>query len=112
MRVIPFRALEFHQRAALGSGSFGEVRLAWWSGGHCDVAVKANGIACANTEAIRNETALLEVLLTKPHRNVITVYGVCTDAPDGAARLVMAYCACGSLELYLRSQVRKSLRWL
>jgi hypothetical protein len=82
------------------------VTLAWWEGGHTEVAVKANGVDCANVDAIDNERRLLEVLLIKPHKHVVTVYGICTDAPDGGVRLVMDYCACGSLDGMLRSKVR------
>jgi hypothetical protein len=81
------------------------VSLAWWEGGQTDVAVKSNGVDCADSAAIDNERQLLEVLLSKPHKNVVTVYGICTDAPDGGVRLVMDYCACGSLDSMLRSQV-------
>ena len=85
----------------LGKGSFGEVHLAYWVDGHCEAAVKANGVDCANAAAIDNEQRLLEVLLRRPHRNILVVYGICVDAPDGAVRLVMAYCPGGSLDEYL-----------
>jgi serine/threonine protein kinase len=38
-----------------------------------------------------------------PCRNVVTVYGLCTDAPDGLLRLVMEYCEGGSLEAFLQT---------
>ena len=85
----------------LGTGSFGEVSLSWWEGGHMDVAVKANGVSCANKAAIDNERTLLELLLQHPHKNILVVYGIVTDAPDGSVRLVMAYCSGGSLDTYL-----------
>ena len=89
----------------MGSGSFGDVSLAWWEGGQTEVAVKANGVDCADAAAIDNERQLLEVLLLKPHKNVVTVYGICTDAPDGGVQLVMDYCVSGSLDGVLKSQV-------
>ena len=96
---IPVAELE--RRSVLGRGSFGEVHLAWWDGGHMEVAVKANGVSCANAAAIDNERRLLELLLQHPHRNILVVYGICLDAADGCVRLVMAYCAGGSLDGYL-----------
>ena len=102
---IPLAALEDHQ--VVGAGSFGEVCLSWWEGGHMDVAVKANGVSCMNVAAIDNERKLLELLLQHPHRNILVVYGIVTDAPDGKVRLVMAYCHGGSLDSYLNT-VRQS----
>ena len=95
------------KRGVLGAGSFGDVSLSWWEGGHTDVAVKANGVNCANTSAIDNERTLLELLLRHPHKNILVVYGIVTDAPDGSVRLVMAYCAGGSLDSHL-SRMRES----
>ena len=66
-----------------------------------EVAVKANGINCVNTAAIDNERRLLELLLRHPHKNILVVYGIVTDASDGAVRLVMMHCAGGSLDAYL-----------
>ena len=94
-------------RSVIGKGSFGEVCLSWWEGGHLDVAVKVNGVSCMNVSAIDNERRLLELLLQHPHRNILVVYGIVTDAPDGNVRLVMAYCQGGSLDGYL-SAIRAS----
>ena len=110
---IASASLQF--KRVLGAGSFGEVKLCRWSGGHADVAVKANGVLCANTAAIDNERQLLELLLQHPHRNILVVYGICTDAADGKVRLVMAHCVGGSLDKYLRAvraagQVRQRVR--
>ena len=98
-----------HVRRVLGKGSFGEVCLAWWEGGLVEVAVKANGVQCANITAIDNERKLLELLLQHPHRNILVVYGIVTDAPDdGGERLVMAYCPHGSLDVYLELEVTRT----
>ena len=94
-------------KRVIGKGAFGEVQLAWWSGGHVEVAVKANGEVCANTAAIEQEKALLDLLLRHPHANIIVVYGICLDAADGAVRLVMKYCEGGSLDAHL-IQLRSS----
>ena len=72
-----------------------------------DVAVKANGVSCMNVAAIDNERKLLELLLQHPHRNILVVYGIVIDAPDGNVRLVMAYCSGGGLDGYL-STIRES----
>ena len=72
-----------------------------------DVAVKANGVSCMNVAAIDNERKLLELLFQHPHRNILVVYGIVTDAPDGKVRLVMAHCHSGSLDAY-PSTVRES----
>ena len=95
------------RRRVLGAGAFGEVCLSWWDGGLMEVAVKSNGIDCVNTAAIDNERELLELLLQHPHRNILVVYGIVTDAPDEVVRLVMAYCGGGSLDAYLAA-VRES----
>ena len=74
-----------------------------------EVAVKANGVQCANITAIDNERKLLELLLQHPHRNILVVYGIVTDAPDdGGVRLVMAYCPHGSLDVYLELEVTRT----
>ena len=91
----------------IGAGSFGEVCLSWWEGGHVEVAVKANGVNCVSVTTIDNERKLLELLLQRPHRNILVVYGIVTDAPDGNVRLVMAYCPGCGLDGYLNS-VRES----
>ena len=87
----------------IGKGSFGEVCLSRWEDGHMDVAVKANGVSCMNATAIDNERELLEILFRHPHGNILVVYGIITDAPDGSVRLVMAYCAGGSLDAHLNN---------
>jgi hypothetical protein len=33
-----------------------------------------------------------EALCPYPHKNIVTVYGICTDAPDGQLRIVMELC--------------------
>ncbi len=97
--TVPITALD--RRKLLGRGSFGEVYQAWWVGGHCLVAVKANGVRCADTTAIENERRLLEVLLHHPHDNILPVFAICLDAPDGGVRLVLKYCAGAVLQFCL-----------
>jgi serine/threonine protein kinase len=103
LRQIPFASLEFPKEVGLtGVGSFGIVRQAWWKDGHLTVAVKANSTKCADIEAIQNEKRLLDSLLRAPHANIVSVYGVCTDAPDGNLLIVMKLCNGGSLDSFLK----------
>jgi serine/threonine protein kinase len=85
----------------VGRGAFGDVDLAEYLERGIEVAVKCNGTACANGAAIENERGLYEVLLGNPHDNIVPVYGICTDAADGKARIVMKFCEKGSLDDYL-----------
>ncbi len=85
----------------LGKGAFGDVDLAEYVERGLTVAVKCNGTNCADVAAIDNERRLYDKLLLHPHENILTVYGICTDAPDGKVRLVMKYCEKGSLDDYL-----------
>ena len=85
----------------LGKGAFGDVDLAEYVERGLTVAVKCNGTNCADAAAIDNERRLYDKLLLHPHDNILPVYGICTDAPDGKVRLVMKYCEKGSLDDYL-----------
>ena len=85
----------------LGNGAFGDVDLAEYVERGLTVAVKCNGTACADAAAIDNERRLYDKLLLHPHDNILPVYGICTDAPDGKVRLVMKFCEKGSLDDYL-----------
>ena len=33
-----------------------------------------------------------ELVLVNPHENIVSVYGICADAPDGKLRIVMHRC--------------------
>ena len=96
---MPWTALA-HLRN-LGSGAFGDVALMDWSARGLTVAVKCNGTDCVDGAAIDNERRLYELLSANQHDNILPVYGICTDAPDGKVRLVMKYSAKGSLDKYL-----------
>ena len=85
----------------LGKGAFGDVDLAEYLERGLTVAVKCNGTTCADAAAIDNERRLYDKLLLHPHDNILPVYGICTDAPDGKVRLVMRFCEKGSLDDYL-----------
>ena len=89
-RTITYSSLE--DRVPIGKGSFGEVARAWWRDGDIDVAVKCSGASCADPAALDNERRGLGLVLRRPHRNIVTMYGECTDAPDGKVLLVMELC--------------------
>jgi hypothetical protein len=90
----------------LGKGAFGDVYVAQWAHHGLMVAVKCNGTVCADVAAIDNERRLYERLLVNPHDNILPVYGICTDAPDGKVRIVMRFCEKGSLDDYLLGTAR------
>jgi serine/threonine protein kinase len=102
--MVPWAAL-VHLRN-LGKGAFGDVAFMDWSAHGLTVAVKCNGTECANSAAIENERRLYELLLRHPHDNILPVYGICTEAPDGKVRLVMRYCEKGSLDSYLTKRAK------
>ncbi len=81
-----------------------------WSTHGLKVAVKCNGTNCADGATIDNERRLFELLLSHPHDNIVPVYGICTDAPDGKVRLVLKFCAMGCLSEYLEKVARPQVR--
>jgi serine/threonine protein kinase len=98
---VPHARLTHPRR--LGKGAFGDVDLAEYV---LTVAVKCSGTTCADAAAIGNERRLYDKLLLHPHDNILPVFGICTDAPDGKVRLVMKYCEKGSLDDYLTATAR------
>jgi hypothetical protein len=93
----------------LGAGAFGDVDLVEYVERGLTVAVKCNGTNCADAAAIDNERHLDDKLLLHPHDNILPVYGICVDAPDGKVRLVMKYCEKGSLDDYLTGSAKHEL---
>jgi hypothetical protein len=49
-----------------------------------------------------------ELVLVKPHENIVSVYGICTDAPDGNLRLVMRLCVKSVWDLLQQHRARVS----
>ena len=45
-------------------------------------------------------------LAIRPGGNVVQVYGICVDAPDGKLRIVLELCAYGSLRAHLKALPR------
>ncbi len=69
------------------------VRATWR---HTAVALKSTSTVDEHdTNALRNEIANYAVM--KFHDNVVTIYGICEDAPDGRPRIVMQFCLYGSV---------------
>ncbi len=108
LALVPFTHLAHPRR--LGKGAFGDVDLMEYVGRGLMVAVKCNGTACADTAAIDNERRLYDRLVLDPHENILTVYGICNDAPDGKVRLVMKFCEKGCLSDYLAGTAKHEVR--
>jgi hypothetical protein len=91
-----------HLALAPAWGAFGDFRLAEWRPRGLKVVV-TDGHDLWYTGALGRQRRAFEEagLLTHPHGNVVQVYGICTDAPDGKLRLVMQHCEAGSLFDYL-----------
>ncbi len=47
-----------------------------------------------------------EALCPYPHKNIVTAYGICTDAPDGQLRIVMELCTKSVWQLLDEHRVR------
>ena len=92
----------------LGEGGFGEVYRAYLTTARTHVAVKRNkDLDCRDKLAIEREIAHLERVSSGGHDNVVRVYGICLDAPDGLVRIVMKEYADGSLFAYLRARASR-----
>ena len=57
--------------------------------------------ACARPRVTENDVNI--ALSIKPSANVVQIYGICVDAPDGRIRIVMEHCGHGSLRSHLQS---------
>jgi serine/threonine protein kinase len=90
---------DLRELQTVGGGAFGQVQRAMWTN-NAEVAVKQNGKTCLDRTAIDDERRVLECLA--PHVNVVRVFGLCVDAPDGNLRIVMEMCVC-SLDVLLRN---------
>ncbi len=88
--------------APIGEGATGSVVTAKY--GAVTVAVKVTSDTTADADALRREVELYDMIGRQ--ENVVTLYGVCTDAPDGRLRLVMEYCSHGSLDTWLKRELR------
>jgi hypothetical protein len=49
-----------------------------------------------------------ELVLVNPHENIVSVYGICTDAPDGNLRIVMRLCVKSVRDLLQQHRPRVS----
>ena len=96
--MYPFEAISMRRK--LGGGAFGDV-FEVLVGGDMVAAMKVSSDAAVDAGALDHERALLESL--PPHANVVTVWGLCTDAPDGKLRVIMELCQPGSVKDFIRS---------
>ncbi len=100
--AIPYTGLAWRRPL----GGFGNVDLMVVVASDLEAAVKSNGTDCVDDAAIDNEQGLDEHVLGNPHDNIVPVYGICLNAPDGKVRIVMKYCKKGSLYDYLVGTAR------
>jgi hypothetical protein len=111
LATIPYRDLTArgYDGEAIGHGAAGVVFTALWRGDTAVAVKKKRGVSSSDAAAVDNERQLVRTLARLPHANVVTVFGVCVDAPDGDLRIVMELCELGSLEDFLREprQVRQ-----
>jgi hypothetical protein len=96
---VHLRFSDFKIERELGSGSFGTVWKATKLG--TPYAVKMTLTNVTDKDSLERERRVCAQLRAKPHRNVVQVFGVCTDAPDGKLRLVLDFCELGALDEYL-----------
>jgi hypothetical protein len=52
-----------------------------------------------------------ELVLVSPHENIVSVYGICTDAPDSSLRIVMRLCVKSVWDLLQQHRPRVSQPW-
>lgn len=84
------------------SGAFGEVYMARMNG-TTPVIVKT-ARSKQDKQSIEKEMRLLCSVPRHPH--VVAALRMCADAPDGQLRLVLEYCAYGSVTSFLQSVSR------
>ena len=99
--MVPHTSLRQGRR--LGGGAFGDVFSVVWND-DTTVAVKVNSDTGIDKTAMDHEQAMLAAL--PPHVNVVTVYGVCVDHPDGKLRVIMELCEHGSVHDYVVKSTR------
>ncbi len=102
LRLIKFSELTGVSAAPIGEGATGSVVTATWNA--TKVAVKVTSEKSEDADALRREVELYDMIGRQG--NVVTLYGVCTDATDGHLRLVMEYCSNGSLDKWLIRELR------
>ena len=104
LATIPYRDLTArgHDIEAIGRGVAGVVFTALWRGDTAVAVKRKRGVSSSDAAAVDNERLLVQTLARLPHANVVTVFGLCVDAPDGDLRIVMELCELGSVEGFLR----------
>ncbi len=118
LRFIKYSELKFVGGTALGEGATGSVRKATYNTAHVAVKVTKVRSASADDEALRREVQLFDAVGNQ--ENVITLFGVCVDAPTlptsssptasaaptSELLLIMEYCEYGSLEDLLKQTLK------
>ena len=77
-------------------------------GGHVFVLVPFAALGRPFLRCTEREVGLVTALI--PARHVVQLYGLCVDAPDGVERIVMEFCAFGTLTSLLRHMPRDRVR--
>lgn len=105
---IPLNELLLHE--TLGSGGFGEVRLASWRGE--EVAAKhLHRAKIRHKKALRQFLAAAELQLALgEHENVVRVLGFCWEAERAAVVQIMELCTLGPLSRHLHPSA-PALSW-
>ena len=75
-----------------------------WAGVPCPRSV----CACACVRPLCSLHSF-ELVLVNPHENIVSVYGICTDAPDGNLRIVMRLCVKSVWDLLQQHRARVSV---
>ena len=90
---------ELTEQIQIGGGAFGDVYRARFHG--AAVALKKSAARSSNRASLEKERRLISSV--PPHPNVVRVLGVCEDAPDGQAVIVMELCPGGNLKEFFES---------
>jgi serine/threonine protein kinase len=85
----------------LGEGATGRVLIAEHD--FAPVAVKFIKSNSIDIQSIIREMRLFDAI--GRHDNVLSLFGVCTDAPGGDLVLVMEFCELGSVESWLKREL-------
>jgi serine/threonine protein kinase len=102
---IKFEELVFNSNSEIGSGTFGEVKKAYWR--KTLVAVKFLKSSEQDDENIKLFVEELNLLKKLRHPNILLYLSACTTGPHYF--LVTEYCECGNLFDYLHSNPKTIL---
>ncbi len=103
LEKVAFADMTFVSGVAVGEGAAGCITKAKYRA--VTVAVKATRVSSIDVDALRREVTIYDRI--GRHENIVTVFGVCDDAPDGCLRLVMELCELGSLDSWQLNQINR-----